>query len=140
MIAIAKALKLLDRKIPRLGSEKVRLQDAVDRVLVADIVADTDLPPFDRSQMDGYALRAADTAVTPVTLKIVGESAAGRGWNGKLKPNEAVRIMTGARVPSGADAVQKLELAEERGGFVAVLKAVETGSYIVRRGSETKNG
>jgi molybdopterin molybdotransferase len=140
MIPISKALKIVDREIPKLGSEKARLDDAVGRVLAENIVADMDLPPFDRSQMDGYAVKSADTVAAPVTLKIVGESAAGRGWSGKLKNGEAVRIMTGAPVPAGADAVQRLELAEERGGFVAVLEPVAVEKFIVPRGSETRKG
>src|SRR5690348_1632231 len=102
MIPISKAFRIVDRHILPLGTEKIRLQDVVGRVLAEDVVADMDLPPFHRSQMDGYAVKAADTTSAPVTLKIVGESAAGRGWDGKLKTGQAVRIMTGAPVPAGA--------------------------------------
>ena len=107
MIDILEALKLIDRETSGLGTEKVDLTAAAGRVLAEDIVADADLPPFDRSQMDGYAVFAADTKQTPASLKIVGESAAGRGWHKTMKRGESVRIMTGAPVPKGADAVQK---------------------------------
>ena len=80
------------------------------RVLAEDVVADSDLPPFDRSQMDGYAVRAEDAKSAPVRLRIVGESAAGRGWHHQLEEGQAVRIMTGAPVPEGADSVQQVEL------------------------------
>ena len=85
----------------------------MDRVLAEDVIADCDLPPFDRAQMDGYAVRAEDVAATPARLRIAGESAAGRGWHHEMKTGEAVRIMTGAPVPAGADAVQQVELTRE---------------------------
>ena len=138
MIPVSKAFKIIDRhKIP-LKKEKIALNDAVGRCIAEDIVADSDLPPFDRSQMDGYAVIAADTDITPVKLKIVGESAAGRGWRGTLKRGEAVRIMTGARLPVGADAVQKLEVAKEKDGYVILSAPTKTGRYIVAKGSEVK--
>jgi molybdenum cofactor synthesis domain-containing protein len=140
MITVSQALKIVDREVTPLGNERVDIADAVGRVLAEDIVADHDLPPFDRSQMDGYAVRAADTANAPVILKLAGESAAGRGWRGTLKKGEAVRIMTGAPVPKGANAVQKLELASESEGLVTLAEPTEKSRYIVKRGSETKKG
>lgn len=140
MISIESALKTIVETVSPLEIETIVLAEAVGRILAEDIFADMDLPPFDRSQMDGYAVRAADTAKTPINLKIVGESAAGAGWRGALKTEEAVRIMTGAPVPSGADAVQKLELASEQNGFVQILESVKTGQNVVRRASEIKAG
>ena len=102
MIPVSKAVKIVARETDSLGTERIALEDSIGRILSEDIVADSDLPPFDRSQMDGYAVKAADTKDAPVELKLVGESAAGRGWRGKLKRGEAVRIMTGAAVPEGA--------------------------------------
>ncbi|MCV4754127.1 molybdopterin molybdotransferase, partial [Escherichia coli] len=87
-----------------LGTEKIEIELASDRILAEDILADSDMPPFDRSQMDGFAVMLKDTKNAPVRLRLVGESKAGRGWNGRLSPGEAVRIMTGARLPLGADA------------------------------------
>lgn len=140
MISIAQALKIISRETAPLGSERIDLADAVGRVLAENIFADSDMPPFDRSQMDGYAVRAADTKNAPVELKIVGESAAGRGWKAKLRKGEAVRIMTGAPVPLGANAVQKLELANESGELVRFLEPTLKGKYIVLRGTEVKKG
>lgn len=140
MIPVSKALKILHRESKPLGSERIDLADAVNRVLAEDIIADTDLPPFDRSQMDGYAVKAADTQSTPVTLKIVGESAAGRGWHKTLKKGEAVRIMTGAPVPSGSDAVQKIELANEENGLVTIHQPTEPGRFIIKKAAEIKKG
>lgn len=140
MIPISKALKIIESESKPLGAERIELADSVGRVLVEDIFADTDLPPFDRSQMDGYAVRANDTKTVPATLKIVGESAAGRGWHNKLRKGEAVRIMTGAPVPAGADAVQKIELTEEKNGNVVVFEPTEKRRFIIRKGTEIKKG
>jgi molybdopterin molybdotransferase len=142
MIPVSDALQFIDREIELLPSEAVHLADARGRVLYEDVIADHDLPPFDRSQMDGYALRAADTMNSPVELKIVGESAAGRGWNGVVGHGEAVRIMTGARLPDGSDSVQKIELCDESddGTEVTVREAVDPGRYIVARATEVKKG
>jgi molybdopterin molybdotransferase len=154
MIPISKANEILAREVRPLATERVELEESVGRILAENVVADTDLPPFDRSQMDGFGLIAVDTTNAPVSLKIVGESAAGNGWHNVVKSGEAVRIMTGAPVPKGADAVQKIELTSEVSsmGFkgasrahaenetVSVLKTVEKGNSIVRRGVEIKKG
>lgn len=140
MLPIAKALKIIADMAAPLKTEVVKLESVIGRVLAEDIVADTDLPPFDRSQMDGYAVKAADTANAPITLKVVGEAAAGRSWRGRLKKGEAVRIMTGAAVPDGADAVQKLELTSEADSAVTLDEPTEKGRYIIKRGKEIRKG
>ena len=140
MISIADAIKIVLEHSPRLAAEPVALSLASGRILAEDIIADTDLPPFDRAQMDGYAVRATDVAMTPARLRIVGESAAGAGWHQEMKAGEAVRIMTGAPVPVGADAVQQVELTNESDSEVEILQPVEPGRSIVRRASEIKSG
>jgi len=90
--------------------------------------------------MDGYAVRAEDVSTTPARLRIAGESAAGRGWHHEMKSGEAVRIMTGAPVPVGADAVQQVELTRESDGVVEILERVDVGRSIVRRASEIRAG
>lgn len=140
MIDISKAIRMIERETGVLGTEKVPLAEAVGRVLREKVVADADLPPFDRSQMDGYAVIADDTLRKGATLGVVGESAAGRGWHKRLKRGEAVRIMTGAPLPKGADAVQKIELTREINGMVEILEPTEKGRYIVRKGAEIKSG
>lgn len=140
MISINSAFRLIRRQVEPLGVETVELANSVGRVLAEEIVADGDLPPFDRSQMDGYAIVAADTLKTPVDLKIVGESAAGNGWYKKLGRGQAVRIMTGAPVPGGADAVQKVEVTTEQDGSVTIHETAKKGNAIVRRGAEVKKG
>jgi molybdenum cofactor synthesis domain-containing protein len=142
MISVAEAIQIVRQQSVPLGAEKVDLPGALGRVLAQEVVADSDLPPFDRSQMDGYAVRAADTTSAPVSLRIVGESAAGKGWHQQMNEGEAVRIMTGAPVPAGADSVQQVELAHELkdGTVVEVLAPVEHGRSIVRQGDEIKAG
>jgi len=142
MISVAEAIQIVRQQTRALPSERVELQAAQGRVLAEDIVADSDLPPFDRSQMDGYAVRADDVKYAPVRLRIVGESAAGRGWRQELEEGQAVRIMTGAPVPAGADSVQQVELTHELkdATVVELLESVEPGKSIVKRGAEITAG
>ncbi len=140
MIPVNDAIQIVLQQTSSLGSEAVPLSQVLNRILAEDIIADTDLPPFNRAQMDGYAVRAADVATVPAHLKIVGESAAGAGWHYEMKAGEAVRIMTGAPVPAGADAVQQVELTKEVDSQVEILQTVETGRSIVPRASEIKSG
>lgn len=141
MIEIAKALKIVERETVQIGAERIALAHSVGRVLAEKIIANTDLPPFDRSQMDGYAVVAADTVGAPTILDVVGESAAGRGWHRTLKRGQAVRIMTGAPVPKGADAVQRVELTSGWDGEkVRIDEAVRRGMSVVKKGGEVKRG
>jgi len=142
MIPVSEAIQTVLANTPRLDTESVALAEALDRILAQDIVADSDLPPFDRSQMDGYAVRAEDVKNLPAGLRIVGESVAGRGWHHEMHAGEAVRIMTGAPVPDGADSVQQVELTREvdEGKVVEILKPVSLGRSIVKRGVEIKTG
>ena len=141
MISVSEALQIVIAHCPTPTPEQIDLARAMGRYLAQDVVADSDLPPFDRSQMDGYAVRAEDTQRAPTTLRIVGESSAGKGWHGELQSGGAVRIMTGAPVPAGADSVQQVELT--RGGendSVEIIEPVAEGRSIVRRGSEIEKG
>lgn len=141
MIEISKAFSIIQRETPKLGAERIPLANSVGRVLAEEIVADSDLPPFDRSQMDGYAVLARDTANAPVELKVIGESAAGHGWHSTMRRGEAVRIMTGAPVPEGADAVQRVEETSGwDGATVTIYRPVKKGMSIVGRGAEVKQG
>lgn len=142
MISVAEAIQIVRQQTAPLATERVRIEQTLGRVLAVDVVADTDLPPFDRSQMDGYAVRAEDVSAVPARLRIVGESAAGKGWHNQLEEGQAVRIMTGAPVPVGADSVQQVELTTELkdGTVVELLETVETGRSIVKRGSEITAG
>jgi len=144
MIPVTEAIQIVKERTRAMASESITLEDSLGRYLAQNIIADCDLPPFDRSQMDGYAVRAADvgeaTEVRPASLKIVGESAAGRGWHHEMSSGQAVRIMTGAPVPKGADSVQQVELTREADGEVEILEAVAEGRSIVKRGAEIQTG
>jgi molybdopterin molybdotransferase len=100
------------------------------------VMAAVDVPPFDNSSMDGFALRAADA---PGSLRLVGEVAAGAASLPTVEPGTTVRIMTGAPMPPGADAVAPLEVAEESGAVVRV-PAVECGAYVRLAGHDTHAG
>ena len=152
---------ILEHAIP-LGAEQVPLRDAVGRVLAQDLTASTPLPPFDNSAMDGYALRASDTATAaseqPVILQVVGEVAAGHVFDRVLGSGEAVKIMTGAAVPAGADSVVMLEdarlrsdghqgqaecrtrAASGRGEQVEIFHPVAPGSHVRSAGEDIKAG
>ncbi|HEX8635460.1 MAG TPA: gephyrin-like molybdotransferase Glp [Pyrinomonadaceae bacterium] len=146
MIPVSEAIRIIEAQTPRLPAETVALAGARGRVLAEDVVADTDLPPFDRALMDGYAVRAADTEGAtmdaPARLAVAGEAAAGAGWRGELRPGEAVRIMTGAPVPAGADSVQQVEVTRETegGAFVEIERATAPGQFITKRATEVTRG
>lgn len=142
MIPVEEAIKIVLEKAAPLPPESVALADALGRVLAEDVAADSDLPPFDRAQMDGYAVRSEDLRETPARLRVVGEAAAGKGWRGTLQTGEAVRIMTGAPLPSGADSVQQVEVTREteHGEYVAIERATEPGQFYVPRASEIASG
>ncbi len=140
MITISEAIKIIERETSSLASEMIELENSVGRILAENIKADMNLPPFDRSQMDGFAVRAIDTKNAPAHLRIIGESVAGTGFDLKMKAGEAVRIMTGARVPEGADAVQKVELTKENYGFVEVWETAILQQNINKCASEVKKG
>ena len=144
------ALRDLDDHVRRalalvapLGSETVPLARGLDRVLAQDVVARVASPPFDNSAMDGYAVRAQDVsragASSPVTLLVAGETAAGAP-PGELPEGSAWRIMTGAPLPSGADAVVPVELTDGGLARVAVAGAVEAGRHVRRVGEDCGAG
>ena len=125
MITVDHALSIVLDHVESLSVETVPLEQAHNRVLAEDIRADIDLPPFDRARMDGYAVRSADVGTAPVNLKIIGEIAAGATFDGELKAGEAVKIFTGAPVPRGADAVQKVEVTETDGHYVTIKEVCQ---------------
>ena len=140
MISISRAKTIVESKTGLLETEKIFLPDVLGRVLAENIVSDMDMPPFDRSQMDGFAIKTDDAKNAPVTLKIAGESVAGKGWHQEMGKGEAVRIMTGASVPSGADSVQKVELTKESDGQIKILKPTKLCQNIVKKAQEIKKG
>lgn len=139
MISIDEALELVLGGLAPLGSERVPLAEAAGRVAAEPAVSAVDLPPFDRSAMDGYAVRAADTA-PGVALRLAGGVAAGEVAAAALEPGTATRVSTGAAIPPGADAVLQSELAVEEDGRVAPERALQPGTHIRRRGEDLRAG
>ena len=127
-----------------LAPRELSLADADGGVLAEDITAQWPLPPFDNSAMDGYAVRAADTAAAtadaPVTLPVTGEVAAGDTREHQLAPGSCLRIMTGAPLPAGADAVVPVELTDGGTTQVAIGAAVTAGDSIRRAGDDAAPG
>jgi molybdopterin molybdotransferase len=139
MISIDEALELVLRELAPLGPERVPLADAAGRVAAEPARSAVDLPPFDRSAMDGYAVRAADTA-PGMALWLVGGVAAGEVATAELEPGTAARISTGAAIPPGADAVLQSELASVTDERVAPERALAPGTHIRRRGEDLRAG
>src|SRR3954454_20342467 len=104
----ARVKSMLERLRGRMP-ESAPLEDALGRILTRDVLSPIDLPPFRNSQMDGYAVRAADVASAPISLAVVGEVAAAPGAPAPLRPGTAIKIMTGAPVPEGADTIVPVE-------------------------------
>ena len=119
-----------------LEEERVALAEAFGRTLAHDVAARRVQPPFAASAMDGYALRAADAAVAPARLKVIGEAAAGRPFAGRLNPGEAARIFTGAPLPEGADCVAMQEIARRDGDVVTFAAALSPGDHVRRCGGD----
>ena len=141
MISFEEALAIVLAEVTPLPAEDMALEEALGRVLAEDVASDRDLPPFDRAAMDGYALRAADVAAAPAALDVVGEVRAGQWPDLVVGPGQAARIMTGAPVPSGADAVQQVERTQPLDEFrVTILAAVVEGAHVAPRASEARAG
>ena len=121
----------------RLPAENVPIVEAGGRVSAVDVRARVDLPPFASSAMDGFAVRAADL---PGSLRIAGESAAGRPFGGQLGPGSAVAISTGAVVPEDADAVVPIENVSVTDNAVTISKSVEPGAHVRPRGGDVTSG
>lgn len=142
MIPVSEAVRIILEQTAPLSVERVPLDAALGRILAEDVFADSDLPPFDRAQMDGYAVRSEDVREVPARLRVVGEAAAGAGWSGTLQAGEAVRIMTGAPMPAGADGVQQVEVTREAedGSTVEIDRSTEPGQFYITRASEIRAG
>src|SRR3972149_2912030 len=145
MISVTQALGESERRVSALPSETVLLEDALQRVLADRVVANTDLPPFTQSAMDGYALRSVDTVSAeigkPVCLRIVGQIAAGpQGFLSELGPGSACRIFTGGGLPPGADTVIRQESVSAVGGELRIDAPVPAGSNVRSRGEELTRG
>ncbi len=140
MITVDQATSIVLAQIQPLGAETVALEQAHRRILAENVHADIDLPPFDRARMDGYALRSSDVSTAPVTLRVIGEIAAGAQFEQRVNAGEAVKIFTGAPIPAGVDAVQKVEVTRANGHTVEILESVKPGQFITPHASEVASG
>ncbi len=144
MLSADEALKIVLDNVAPLGVERVPILDALGRVLAEDIHSSRDIPGFDNSAMDGYAVRAADIAkaseANPVRLKVVETVAAGRMPASRLEPGEAARTMTGAPIAEGANAIVQVERTRGSGDVVEILAAAQAGAFIRPRGEDLRAG
>ena len=141
LLPVQDALKRVLSSAPvPLAVERVPLADCRSRTLAEDVAALRTQPPFPASAMDGYAVRAADVAQVPATLKVIGESAAGRRFAGVVKAGEAVRIFTGAPVPDGTDTILIQENTKADGATVTALESETLGRYVRRAGLDFSAG
>jgi molybdopterin molybdotransferase len=139
MRTIDEALELILGGIEPLAAAREGLAAAAGRVAAEDVPAAVDLPPFDRSAMDGYAVRSADTA-PGVALRLAGGVAAGEVAAEALAPGTATAISTGAALPDGADAILQSELASTENGQVTPERAIEPGRHVRFRGEDVRAG
>jgi molybdopterin molybdotransferase len=121
-------------------AESVPLDDSHGRVLREDVVATRDMPPADNSAMDGYAVRAEDLSNVPVRMRVTDDIAAGHPPTRALEPGSAMRIMTGAFVPEGADTVVQVELTDGGTDVVTITQSLKRGASIRRRGEDMRAG
>lgn len=140
MIIFEEAFKLVIKNALPLPPERSAIEDAVGKVILEDVYCGLDMPPFDKSAVDGYAVRAADLGKTPAVLRSSGLIQAGEVFKGRLSPGECVKIMTGAPLPNGADSVVMVEETTERGGLVKFPKVPSKGANICKRGEDIRKG
>ncbi len=141
---VCAVLQWIDQHALRLGATRVSLDQASGRVLAERVIASIDVPEFDRAAMDGYALHGTETSgasdYNPLTFAVLGQALPGRPFDAPVPPASAVRVMTGAAMPIGADAVVPAEYAREAAGQVELTLAVSPGKHIGRRGEDIQAG
>jgi len=145
MIPVEEALGIILDSVKPLSTHRVAILSALGKVLAEDIYAGDHIPPWDNSAMDGYAVRAADlagaSADRPIRLKVIEDLPAGRVSSREIGTGEAVRIMTGAPLPAGADAVIPVEDTRLEGtDQVLIYKALQPGDNVRRAGEDVKKG
>lgn len=144
MIEVEEATRRLLAKVRPLGTEEVPVLKALGRVLREDVTSPFHIPPFDKSAMDGYAVRSEDvrtaTEEAPVELRVLEDVPAGKVGRQRVTQGTAARIMTGAPVPPGADAIVMVEYTERTGGGVRILKKVSAGTHVAPAGEDVRKG
>jgi molybdopterin molybdotransferase len=140
MIPVYEAIKLVADNVTLTNAEDVPLQQCLGRVLAEDVASRLSHPPVAVSSMDGYALKAADTATSPISLKQIGVSQAGGGFEGVVGSGETVRIFTGAPLPQGTDAVQMQENTEAQGDHIKIIQSVTANNFVRAAGMDFAAG
>ncbi|KAF0127340.1 MAG: molybdenum cofactor synthesis domain-containing protein [Elusimicrobia bacterium] len=140
MITFEEAIAAVLKKAGPLAPEAVRIEDAVGRALAEDVRSAVEMPPFVKSAVDGWALRAADLAKGRELRRRPGLIQAGENFQGRLRAGEGVKIMTGAPVPAGADAVMMVEFSAEKNGRVVFSRGIKRGENMARRGEDIRKG
>ncbi|MDO8562614.1 MAG: molybdopterin molybdotransferase MoeA [Candidatus Limnocylindria bacterium] len=140
LLTVDEALERILARVAPLPARTLDLADTLGGVLAEDVVADRDVPPFRNSAMDGYAVRGEDVSTAPVRLRVTGAVAAGGLPEGRLGPGEAVRIMTGAPMPEGADTVVRVEDTREAGSAVEITAATARGTSVRAAGEDVRSG
>ncbi len=144
MISADEALAQVLGSVSTLGVERVSIRDALGRILAEEIRSSRDIPGFDNSAMDGYAVRAADVSAasesSPKRLRVMETIAAGSMPTVRLKAGEAARIMTGAPVPEGADSIVPVERTRSSDGIVEIMKEPALGEFVRPRGEDLRVG
>lgn len=140
MISFDEAIGLIRSVAKPLGTETVRIESAAGRVLARPVVANIDSPRSDTSSMDGYAVREADLAAFPVSLRIVGSSFPGNRWSGEVRAGECARIFTGAAMPAGTDRVVIQENVRREGDLAIIDALPGPDRHIRKGGSDFKKG
>ena len=144
MIEIEEARRLVLEGVSSLPSERLALRESLGRVLAEDVASGEDVPAFENSAMDGFAVRAAETRGagldSPVILSVVDESRAGHPPTSSLDAGQAISISTGGAIPTGADAVIPLEQTTSSDGRVEILAEVKVGRYLRHAGTDIRGG
>ncbi len=140
MISLEEAQRVVREGVAPHPMREVPIREALGCVLAADVIAQEAIPPFANTSMDGYALIASDTVDAPVTLRVVGEIAAGVVADRAVGPGEAMRIMTGAPMPAGADAVVMVEETSTNGEEVTIASSAGTGQFVRSVGEDVEIG
>ena len=140
MISVEEAQQRVLDEVTLLGTENVVFTDALGRVLREDVVAPTDVPQGDNTAMDGYAVRAEDIAKPPVRLRVIEDLPAGKVASKRIEQGTAIRIMTGALIPEGADTVAHVEITDAGSDFVTVNESLKRGTNLRKRGEDMHAG
>lgn len=140
MISYEQAISDILKNTYVLADQQIKLCDSLGRILKENIISNIEMPPFNRSAMDGYALNSFDIKEIPVRLNCIGLIQAGDNFKKRLKRGECVKIMTGAAIPKGADCVVMVEFTKARGKEVTILRPAHKWENIFFKGEDFKRG